>query len=97
MASDAPPAAAFPAIEYDLKIHDGEVMTVFRLRDSGIRLAGDGIEWRIDGRPQRAALADIRIIRLTTEVEARRGQLAPPHAKFAFGAVGRSPSLAAIR
>ena len=75
VASDAPPAAAFPAIEYDLKIHDGEVMTVFRLRDSGIRLAGDGIEWRIDGRPQRAALADINIIRLTTEVETRRGPI----------------------
>ena len=84
MASDAPPAAAFPAIEYDLKIHDGEVMTVCRLRDSGIRLAGDGIEWRIDGRPQRAALADIRIIRLTTEVEARRGPIGATSCQIRF-------------
>jgi len=82
--SDAPPAAEFPAIEYDLKIHDGEVMTVFRLRDSGIRLAGDGIEWRIDGRPQRAALADIRIIRLTTEVEARRGPIGATSCQIRF-------------
>lgn len=41
------PDADFPAVEYDLTIHDGEVLTVFRARDSGIRLVGDGIEWRI--------------------------------------------------
>lgn len=48
MASSAPDAD-FQAANYDLDIHDGEVTTVFRRRDKGIRLAGDGIDWRIDG------------------------------------------------
>jgi hypothetical protein len=63
------PDADFPAVDYDLTIHDGEVLTVFRLRDSGIRLVGDGTEWRIGSDARHAALSDIRAIRLTTEVE----------------------------
>jgi hypothetical protein len=84
VASDTPPAADFPAIEYDLNIHDGEVMPPLRLRDSGIRLAGDGIEWRIDGRPQRAALADVKLIRLTTGGETRRGPMGTTSCQIRF-------------
>ncbi|MFO1157740.1 MAG: DUF4115 domain-containing protein [Reyranellaceae bacterium] len=61
-----------PAADYDLDIHDGEVTTVFRLRDSGIRLVGDGIEWRIDGEARRARLSDILRIRLTSKTETAR-------------------------
>jgi hypothetical protein len=67
------PDTDFPPAEYDLNVHDGEAMTVFRLRDSGIRLVGDAIDWRIGGEARRAALSDIRAIRLTTEVETARG------------------------
>jgi hypothetical protein len=82
--SDAPPAADFPAVDYDLNIHDGEVMTVFRLRDSGIRLTGDAIEWRIDGDPRRASLSDIQAIRLTTEVETSRGPIGATSCQMRF-------------
>lgn len=84
MASHASPAADFPAIEYDLNIHDGEVMTVFRLRDSGIRLVGDRIEWAIDRRPQQKALAGIKMIRLTTAVETPRGPMGATSCQILF-------------
>jgi hypothetical protein len=83
VASSAPDAA-FPAAQYDLNIHDGEVTTVFRLRDSGIRLAGDGIDWRIGGEARRAALSDIRAIRLTTEVETARGPVGVTSCQIRF-------------
>jgi hypothetical protein len=84
VASAAPPAAALPETEYDLNIHDGEVTTVFRVRDSGIRLTGDRIEWRIDGQPQNAVLADIQAIRLTTEVETARGPIGATSCQIRF-------------
>ena len=83
MASSVPDAD-FPPVEYDLNIHDGEVTTVFRLRDSGIRLAGDGIDWRIGGDARRAALSDIRAIRLTTEVEGARGPMGATSCQIRF-------------
>jgi len=83
VASSAPDAD-FQAADYDLDIHDGEVTTVFRLRDKGIRLAGDGIDWRIDGQAQHAALSDIRAIRLTTEVETARGPVGVTSCQIRF-------------
>ena len=74
----------FPAAEYDLNIHDGEVTTAFRLRDSGIRLVGDGIDWRIGGDARRATLSDTRAIRLTTEVETARGPVGATSCQIRF-------------
>jgi hypothetical protein len=76
--------ADFSAVEYDLTIHDGEVLTVFRLRDSGIRLVGNGIEWRIGGDARRAALSDIRAIRLTTETETAQGPMGATTCQIRF-------------
>jgi hypothetical protein len=78
------PDADFPAVEYDLNIHDGEVLTVFRLRDSGIRLVGNEIEWRIGGVERRAALSDIRAIRLTSEVETSRRPMGATSCQIRF-------------
>lgn len=83
MASSVPDAD-LPAVDYDLNIHDGAVTTVFRLRDSGIRLVGGGIEWRIAGSAQRATLSDIRAIRLTTEVETARGPVGATACQIRF-------------
>ncbi len=79
------PNARFPAADYDLDIHDGAVTTVFRLRDRGIRLASDGIHWRIDKHAQHAAPSDIRAIRLTTEVEGAQGPVGVTSCQIRFG------------
>ncbi|MFO1080556.1 MAG: DUF4115 domain-containing protein [Reyranellaceae bacterium] len=80
--------ADFPSADYHLKIHDGERMTTFRLRDGSIRLAGDGIDWSIDGRVQRGALSDIRTIRLTTQVETARGPVGISSCQIRFRSGG---------
>jgi len=72
------------AIDYDLNIHDGAVTAVFRLRDSGIRLVGNSIEWRIAGEARRAALSDIRAIRLTTRIGAKRSQVGVTSCQISF-------------
>jgi hypothetical protein len=72
------------AVEYDLNIHDGEVTTVFRLRDSGLRLVGNAIEWRIAGDARRATLSDIRAIRLTTQTETMRGPVGSTSCQMRF-------------
>ena len=76
--------ADMSATEYDLRIHDGEVTGVFRLRDSGISLVGKEIEWRIDGVTRRAALSDIQAIRLTTAEETARGPLGTTTCQIRF-------------
>lgn len=89
-----------PAIDYDLNIHHGAVTTVFRLPDSGIRLVGQSIEWRIAGEARRAALSDIRAIRLTTQGGAKWTQAGVTSCQISFrrgdgvtvfGGNGRSP------
>ena len=103
MASDAPPAEATPATHYDLNIHDGEVATVLGFRDHGIELAGDRIGWSIDGQRQEASLADIAVIRLTTEIETLQGPMGSTtcqirfqsdQAVTVFGGNSRSPDAA---
>ena len=76
--------ADMSATEYDLRIHDGEVTSLFRLRDSGISLVGKEIEWRIDGVTRRAALSDIQAIRLTTAEETARGPLGTTTCQIRF-------------
>jgi hypothetical protein len=68
-----PPATGYPVADYDLNIHDGEASTVWRLTDSGVRLAGDRIAWSIGQQSHQALLADIVSIRLTTAIETARG------------------------
>jgi Domain of unknown function (DUF4115) len=76
--------SASSVVDYDLNIHDGEVTTVLRLRDTGIRLDGDRLCWCIGGDARDAALTDIEAIRLTTEAETARGPMGATSCQIRF-------------
>lgn len=84
VASVDPLAKDPPATDYDLNTHEGEVATVFRLRDHGVRLAGDRLGWSVDGRNMEAPLGEIAAIRLTTEVETSRGPIGATSCQIRF-------------
>src|ERR1700722_186514 len=71
----APPRADAAEASYDLNVHDGEVSTVWRHTDSGVRLADDRIVWPAAGQTRSAALSDIAQIRLSTAVEGLNGPM----------------------
>lgn len=62
MSKPAPeqPAAA----RYDLFLRDGRKTFIFRYRDQGIALDGNGLAWQSDGTERKQAYADISTIRL---------------------------------
>lgn len=84
MASLSPRTAGYPDADYDLNTHDGEVSTVWRHTDSGVRLSGNRIGWTAGGRTHEAPLADIASIRLTTAVDSLRGPMGATACRIRF-------------